>query len=794
VVLTMTEAVRQKLVFGILEDLLEPNKRSVVNVWSAAQPLSGDEFEQVAEERALAGLCGSAMCTRPLPLKAGGVRRSLTNSTYCSSECEAAVQQLTRGLGTVEAARQRFLQQQQRQQQQQPAATPVGMPPEALSHPGFGPGGVISHGSRPKPGSKAAVELAAARGGGVDVMSATVKERLPAKAIFEPYEKPAGNTINDPAACAQQAPAQSTAALPQAAAVPATAALPSPPTAQRPSRRDSNSRVHFAEEDNFQRADGQQGSQAAAAPAPEHPEGPPQDEVAAAWAAMEAAQRMRRDILQRQQQQAQQQRLRQEQQQRQDRQQQRQQQRQQRQQQEGPGPPRQGPVLVLDVDQEEHDELGQVFGNLQVRDASELEAASGSPAGEPASTPAPTPAPVEAAPAVGDVVFERTPAPPAPTAPASAPEQPAAGGKRRQSRFSIRKQMEDSKQHAAPDAAAQAETDAPGAHAGDASTQQPEAVSMEVHQEPASNRKRRQEDESATADAAMEAEAEAIWANASVPRASAAASPASKAAAGGARGRGRRPEAVLSDTVSERLPGHLGSAVVQQAAALADLAALSGSDGAQFLKQVDGDASDAEEAGSERDSQKGSDSESDTSEQGSYPDALSAAHLEDSGEESDSQMPLPYPEMSPFGRLYTLLDSWVTRATMNYVQGEGCQVVQNPDMAPRAATFSRSLLGRLPTLMQELRIGTVSRGTLERALQDLVATLDFAEAIGSLHVHQWEVALLVMLKSLSFEVVPPLQEALESRQGIALLSVGLKGRGLTEEHFACLLEVLCPDD
>lgn len=57
-------------------------------------------------------------------------------------------------------------------------------------------------------------------------------------------------------------------------------------------------------------------------------------------------------------------------------------------------------------------------------------------------------------------------------------------------------------------------------------------------------------------------------------------------------------------------------------------AALSGSDGAQFLKQVDGDASDAEEAGSERDSQKGSDSESDTSEQGSYPDALSAAHLE----------------------------------------------------------------------------------------------------------------------------------------------------------------------
>lgn len=64
----------------------------------------------------------------------------------------------------------------------------------------------------------------------------------------------------------------------------------------------------------------------------------------------------------------------------------------------------------------------------------------------------------------------------------------------------------------------------------------------------------------------------------------------------------------------------------------------------------------------------------------------------------------------------------------------------------------------------------------------------------AVQVQQWEVALLVLLKALSFEVVPPLQEALESRQGIALLSAALKGRGLTEEHFGCLLEVLCPDD
>ena len=63
-----------------------------------------------------------------------------------------------------------------------------------------------------------------------------------------------------------------------------------------------------------------------------------------------------------------------------------------------------------------------------------------------------------------------------------------------------------------------------------------------------------------------------------------------------------------------------------------------------------------------------------------------------------------------------------------------------------------------------------------------------------MQVHQWEVAVLVLLKALSFEVVAPLQPALETRSGIASVSKALKTRGLTEEHFACLLEVLCPDD
>lgn len=64
--------------------------------------------------------------------------------------------------------------------------------------------------------------------------------------------------------------------------------------------------------------------------------------------------------------QAEQQRMQQEQQQRQTQRQARREERQQRQQQVGVAAPPQGPVLVLDLDEQEGAELGQVFGNLQV--------------------------------------------------------------------------------------------------------------------------------------------------------------------------------------------------------------------------------------------------------------------------------------------------------------------------------------------------------------------------------------------------------------------------------------------
>lgn len=55
-------------------------------------------------------------------------------------------------------------------------------------------------------------------------------------------------------------------------------------------------------------------------------------------------------------------------------------------------------------------------------------------------------------------------------------------------------------------------------------------------------------------------------------------------------------------------------------------------------------------------------------------------------------------------------------------------------------------------------------------------------------------ALAVFLKALSLQRVPALRPALESREGVAALSAALTGRGLSEEHFTCLVEVLAPED
>lgn len=64
----MTEAARGKVVFGVLEALIEPDGRSVSQVWSASQPLTGEEFEQVSSIRLVVHACRQwhvALCHGP---------------------------------------------------------------------------------------------------------------------------------------------------------------------------------------------------------------------------------------------------------------------------------------------------------------------------------------------------------------------------------------------------------------------------------------------------------------------------------------------------------------------------------------------------------------------------------------------------------------------------------------------------------------------------------------------------------------------------------------------------------
>lgn len=63
-----------------------------------------------------------------------------------------------------------------------------------------------------------------------------------------------------------------------------------------------------------------------------------------------------------------------------------------------------------------------------------------------------------------------------------------------------------------------------------------------------------------------------------------------------------------------------------------------------------------------------------------------------------------------------------------------------------------------------------------------------------LQAAQWQVVAIVLLKALSFERLPSLKPAFESRQGITLLHKTLSDLKFTIEELYCVLELLCPPD
>lgn len=141
--LSMAE-LRAKAAFRACDRLMERGASDGAQLWGVARVMAGAEYEQAAEERALAGKCGNPLCGRP-PRQSVDASNSVgaryhistsqqavfdrsaaedSQSIFCGPECAAEVNRFAVRLGSGSLALDRFsamyeqLQQQQRQEQQ----------------------------------------------------------------------------------------------------------------------------------------------------------------------------------------------------------------------------------------------------------------------------------------------------------------------------------------------------------------------------------------------------------------------------------------------------------------------------------------------------------------------------------------------------------------------------------------------------------------------------------------------------------------------------------------------------
>jgi len=101
--------------------LLEHHIESEEQLWSIARVMSGEEFLAASEERCLAGLCGNALCPKPMPeIKSKGnyqidslerkVYAAVAGPGYCGVDCAAASKGFAHRLGSGGQAMHRFEQ------------------------------------------------------------------------------------------------------------------------------------------------------------------------------------------------------------------------------------------------------------------------------------------------------------------------------------------------------------------------------------------------------------------------------------------------------------------------------------------------------------------------------------------------------------------------------------------------------------------------------------------------------------------------------------------------------------
>lgn len=152
-------------------------------------------------------------------------------------------------------------------------------------------------------------------------------------------------------------------------------------------------------------------------------------------------------------------------------------------------------------------------------------------------------------------------------------------------------------------------------------------------------------------------------------------------------------------------------------------------------------------------------------------------------------------EMSPFGAIFTLLESWPTESTRAYLLSE-----DNADRQLRQSqilgtsqqmlkTMSTILARVVPFILQEMQI-KVPRSTVEKHLYEMLASMHFPTPIPAIKDSHWQVLVLVLLKALSLHRIPSLQDTLESRHGLLSMDRLLKSQEFSSEMFDALLEVL----
>ncbi|KAL6782355.1 hypothetical protein ACKKBG_A06480 [Auxenochlorella protothecoides x Auxenochlorella symbiontica] len=112
---------RARAAYRAMEKLLEVSGSSSEHVWSLARVMSAEEYRQLAQERALAGLCGQPTCASPQPQLPP--RRALLRlaepapeeaeevdlaGVTCSPACAAQAEAVAQRLGGAQRAQQRF--------------------------------------------------------------------------------------------------------------------------------------------------------------------------------------------------------------------------------------------------------------------------------------------------------------------------------------------------------------------------------------------------------------------------------------------------------------------------------------------------------------------------------------------------------------------------------------------------------------------------------------------------------------------------------------------------------------